>query len=758
MNRIHIAHNPFTVYTEFLINGMQPAEGCKLVSYRESRLQQWVEKLFDELQVLFNGDEHYDITFKGVESDFLDLEEVALKAQATGAEVRLHWEEVPPAEHRLEQIRALWDKVAQHPQISAHVQSNREAREEVEAAFNRDFDVYVVATMSSGKSTLINAMLGTSLLPAANEATTATIARITDNDRMPSGCFCAQRVSSEGKLLDEAENITSKQLIDWNKAEDTFSIHLEGDIKAFRERDNVRLVLTDTPGPNNSQDAEHGKITMKHIMDSKRNPLILYILNGTQLGINDDKILLNMISEAMSKGGKQSKDRFIFVVSKMDGFDPDKENIPDALQRVRTYLESNGIHDPTIYPVSAEFTRLLRLPYTELTRAERSRLQGFTDVFEEVEAMKLNQYMPITEKVKRNLEAKELSEKEVSSGLPAVESMIDEYIDKYNLPHRLKRVHDALNSVINSALNKAELERSLELNEAELKKIQSEINRLEEKKSKGFDAIAFKERLKKERNDLPSEILELLEELRRTIGTRLRENGEKFTGNKNLSEAKHITQAAESNLRSLYTYSMATYETIYEKSQEHIKIKLRKSYENFVRSIFSDANEVVFPTLEKLRNSITELSNNFKLNIEQEHISTRDVVIDQRVVSTSKWYKPWTWGDKKTVDVTKNEEYVNLNEFWENLFTQIDEQFRSLQQDAIQEIENGQNRLVDRMLDFMNHEFDKKFKDLLDSVKKKTATGKTKEEDIAKTRRLLEDINQISDKLKSIISMEYQHA
>ena len=758
MNRIYIAHNPFTVHTEFLINGMQPAEGCKLVSYRESRLQQWVEKLFDELRVLFNGDEHYDITFKGVESDFLDLQEVALKAQAAGAEVRLHWEEVPPAEHRLEQIRALWDKVAQHPQISAHVQSNREAREEVEAAFNRDFDVYVVATMSSGKSTLINAMLGTSLLPAANEATTATIARITDNDRMPSGCFCAQRISSEGKLLDKTENVTSDQLSSWNKAEDTFSIHLEGNIKAFRERDNVRLVLTDTPGPNNSQDAEHGKITMKHIMDSKRNPLILYILNGTQLGINDDKMLLNMISEAMSKGGKQSKDRFIFVVSKMDGFDPDKESIPGALQRVRTYLESNGIHDPTIYPVSAEFTRLLRLPYTELTRAERSRLQGFTDVFEEVEAMNLNQYMPVTEKVKRNLEAKELSEKEVSSGLPAVESMIDEYIDKYNLPHRLKRVHDALNSVINSALNKAELEKSLELDEIELKKIQSEINLLEEKKSKGFDAIAFKERLQKERNDLPIETLGLLEEHRRTIGNRLRETGIIMNGHLKLSEATGIAQTAEANLRNLYTFSMASYEKIHENSQEYTKFELKKSYEIFIKSIFSNADEVKFPALEKLRNTITELSNDFNLNINQEDISTRKVITGQRTVSTSKWYKPWTWGDEEIVNITEKEEYVDLQEFWKKVFIINEKKIRLLEQEAIHEITNGRSILVDRMLEFMNHEFDKKFKNLLDSVKEKTVAGRTKKEDIANTKKLLEDINQFRKELKSIISMEYQHA
>lgn len=762
MNKIHIAHNPFTVHTEFLINDMQPAEGCKLISYRESRLQQWVENLFVELRVLFNGEQHYDITFRGVESDFLDLEEAALKAQATGAKVQLHWEKVAPAEHRLEQIRTLWEEVAQHPQISAHVQSNREAREEVEAAFDRNFDVYVVATMSSGKSTLINAMLGTSLLPAANEATTATIARIADSDQMLDR-FSAQRIGREGELLDEIDNVTADVLAQWNRAPDTFSIHLEGDIKAIRKRDNVRLVLTDTPGPNNSQDAEHSKTTMKHIMDSKRNPLILYILNGTQLGIQDDKNLLNMIAEAMSKGGKQSKDRFIFVVSRMDDFDPEKESIPDALQRIRTYLKSNGISEPTIYPVSAEFTRLLRLPAAVLTKKELSRLHGFTETFEEVEAMNLNQYMPITDRVKRNLEAKKLCLKEVSSGLPAVEAMIDEYIDKYNLPHRLKRVHDALNSVIRSALNEAELMESLDRDKDELRKIRAEIARLEEKKTKGFDTVAFKKRLQKERVDLPAEAMEMLEKHKHSIGTQLRENAIRFQGTEKLSVAKNIVQIAETNFRSLYTSSTAKFEKIYEDSQEKTKLDLKKSYGVFVQEIFNDANEVNFPTLEKLKNSMAALSKDFDFHIAKiakiakEDIQTREVVVGSQKVSTSKWYKPWSWGDEKTVDVMGNEEYIDLGEFWLKLAVQLELPFRSLENAAIHEIENGHGQLVDRMLGFMNHEFDEKFEALLNTVKEKIAAGKSKEEDIIKTKKLLEDISLINNKLNAIISMEHEH-
>ena len=47
------------------------------------------------------------------------------------------------------------------------------------------FEVVVVATMSAGKSTVINALIGKELLHSANEATTATITRIHDKDDLP---------------------------------------------------------------------------------------------------------------------------------------------------------------------------------------------------------------------------------------------------------------------------------------------------------------------------------------------------------------------------------------------------------------------------------------------------------------------------------------------------------------------------------------------------------------------------------------------
>ena len=741
MNTLYIAHNPFTVDTEILVNNIPPADNCKLKNYCERRLQQWVEKLFDDLKVIFNDDQHYHITFKGVESDYLDVAAAAQQARNAGAVVELVWEEVPPAEHRLELIRKLWDDVVAHPEIGRHV--SEDDGHTMEEAFNRDFDVYVVATMSAGKSTLINAMLGTTLLPAANEATTASIVRITDNDQMTDG-FRGQRFN-EADMLDETENVTAQLLKEWNLAKDTFRIELEGNIKAIRETEQVRLVLTDTPGPNNSQNEEHRLITMRQINNTSRNPLILYLLNGTQLGVDDDKRLLKQIAETMSTGGKQSKDRFVFVVNKMDDFDPEVESIPGALERVRIYLESNGIKEPVVHPVSAKFARLLRMDIKNLTTKEREALKGFFKLIDEVPAANLNQYMPVTDLVKRNLASKNLHPREIATGLPAVEAMIEEYIGKYNVPHRIKRAHDALRGVLDRALNEAELIESLNRDEAELENIRVEIARLEEKKKKGFDVRAFKERLKEDRKDLPQEAVEKLKNLRQKIGERLRNYGSIFDGTESRSKAERLVDQAKNDLRALYDSAILDLEAIDAETVQYAKEKLIREYQAFVKNMFSDIDELRFPTFEKLQKCMKEISGNIELDIQEKHVHTERI-------STSKWYKPWTWGDERIY------EHVDLAGLWKSNLKKIDPLFDSLQDAATSEIKSKHTEQVDRMVQFMNEQFEPRFDELLATVKAKTAAGQAKAADMVTTRHMLAEIQGINQRLRSIITLETDHA
>ncbi|MGF7133102.1 ribosome biogenesis GTPase A [Paraburkholderia sp. EB58] len=751
MNKIEIIHNPFIVDTQFLANGQPPAEGCKLSSYKEMRLQVWVEKLFDELSVLFNGDKHFDVTFTGVESDFLDVVAAADVANAGGMQVTVSWNEIDSSEVRLERIRRLMDEATEHPEFNLFISENEEAKRSFDEAFNKDFDVYVVATMSSGKSTLINAMLGRDLLPAANEATTATIARITDNDSMKQR-FTAQRLGAQGQVLASSENVTAETIKDWNTSADTKLIDIEGNIEGIEERTYVRLVLTDTPGPNNSQDEEHQRTTMGFVQDSRRNPLILYVLNASQLGTNDDKHLLGLVAETMRKGGKQSKDRFIFVINKMDVFDPENGEDPaSVLTRVRQYLGSNGIQNPTIYPISANLARLIRKPSDGHTRKERNDYKSMADLFSEEPRMDMLQYMPFTSRVRRNLEEKNLSSLLLGSGLPAVEAMIDEYIDKYNFPHRVKRAYDALTKAIEVGLNETGLIEQLDQDEATLRRVEGEIAVLKARQEKGFETDAYREKVQAEGMELPPAVEAGLVEIEGNVAGMIRAMERDFQRTALVTEAEAMVEKAEETLRFEYKKLINEYEALFVSSQHLIGEELQRNYERYIQALFAGTQDLNLPVLEGIRKKMGDISLN--LTLQRDDIKERRVVKWQREESDSRWYNPFSWTRKKTVNVYGDEEYVDLGEFWKERLTQVETAFTGLIRAARTEIDSGKNKLTNRFVEYMNNEFEPKFNELLDSLRGKIAERKERELALEEARVLHDWIRSFKSKLDQTLAV-----
>lgn len=751
MNKIEIIHNPFIVDTQFLANGLPPAEGCKLSSYKEMRLQVWVEKLFDELTLLFNGAKHFDITFTGVESDFLDVVAAAEVANAGGMQVTVNWQEIDSSEARLERIRGLMDEATEHPEFKLFISENEDAKKCFDEAFDRDFDVYVVATMSSGKSTLINAMLGRDLLPAANEATTATIARITDNDSMKQR-FTARRLDAKGRVLASSDDVTAETIKDWNTSADTKLIDIEGNIEGIEERDSVRLVLTDTPGPNNSQDEEHQRTTMGFVQDSRRNPLILYVLNASQLGTNDDKHLLGLVAETMRKGGKQSKDRFIFVINKMDVFDPENGEDPESvLARVKQYLSSNGIQNPTIYPISANLARLIRKPSDGHTRKERNDYKSMADLFSEEPRMDMLQYMPITSRVKRNLEEKKLSSLLLGSGLPAVEAMIDEYIDKYNFPHRVKRAYDALTKAIEVGLNETGLIEQLDQDEATLRRVEREIKTLKTRQEQGFETGAYRDEVKREGVDLPRDVEDGLAKLEKSLAPFIRDVGRDFEGKVSVKSAEMKVGEAGQALGFEYKKLINAYEALFVSSQDGIREELQKNYERYIQALFEGSQDLNLPILEGIKKKMGDISLNLAVRVED--IKNRSVVVGTREESDRTWYNPISWWRKKTVNVYGEEEFIDLGDLWKERLTQVESAFEQLVQNARNEIETGKNKLIDRFVEYMSKEFEPKFKELLDSLSGKLAEREERKQAIDEAKVLRDWIGNFKAKLDQTLAV-----
>ena len=292
--------------------------------------------------------------------------------------------------------------------------------------------IAVCATMSAGKSTFINALLGKNVLPARNEATTAKITSIFNKDDAKHIIGFVQTNTSDA--TDFCGNVTLKTMDAWNDRSDVSHIFLQGNLDGITNKTFI-IAVHDTPGTNNSKDTSHYDTTMRFLQENQMDALI-FIANATQLCTNDERILL---SEVLKQILVPRNMRIIFVLNKSDLFDPEKEDIVQILNNYRSYLYEIGFANPLIFPVSAKAARFFKTAKNRLVEQLTAREEReFSSFFENFN--KLHDFSTGTQSNIATSETIKIAEKEYPlaqihtalerSGLPQVEHYIGNLFSK----------------------------------------------------------------------------------------------------------------------------------------------------------------------------------------------------------------------------------------------------------------------------------------------------------------------------------------
>lgn len=237
------------------------------------------------------------------------------------------------------------------------------------------YPMLVMATMSSGKSTLINALLGQQILPSMNAACTAKMYSILDDDHETSTKLFITYIDGNNRAIED--NIQEELRIA-NEDDNVSQIFIRVNVKGILNTDKA-LLIVDTPGPNNAQDLSHER-TMYEILCKVTGGLILYVINATQMGINDDK---GMLSNLLAHTDKNENLRVVFVINKVDQIDEEKESLKDIVLNTREYLSRNGFKNPDIIPISALAAGLFKkvLGGELLTKNEYRSFMNFYDLY-----------------------------------------------------------------------------------------------------------------------------------------------------------------------------------------------------------------------------------------------------------------------------------------------------------------------------------------------------------------------------------------
>ena len=757
MKNIKIKYNPYLVTTEITVDGNKPKANSSL-NVGNKRLQEWIEKLPDIIIEEYR-DNSAVIDFTGSKADFEDIQAV-LNANKDKFKAEANLNKTADISDVEKEIDCIFQDIQNGPVPELRDKLIVEA---FQKAKDSKFEINVVATMSSGKSTLINALLGKQLMPAANEATTATIVKIVDTEQEN---FSAIAYDKSGNIVRKIDDVTLEDMKELNGDIKVSTVELKGKIP-FVSSVGMKLVLVDTPGPNNSRDKSHEAMTYQMISDSDKS-LVLYVMNGQQLGINDEKIFLDYVCQSMKEGGKQARERFIFAVNKMDAFNPNPNKdgigcIKRALNDVKTGLEDRGIYNPNIFPVCS-------LPALEKRVADKydseeldlykSRLQKYAELHFD----NYYEFSNLPETVRARISgfmdnANEDEIVEIHTGIVSIEQAVSQYINKYARTTKVSDLVLAFNDKLNELAAVAHIEEAIHKDkeakaalEKQIVQIKNNIQSAQnaQARSKSIDNIDL-------RSVVETEVKRYLDSVKNMFTHMV----SKYSNRVNKMTALQECSKLEKECRAVSLQIKIEIDKILDKAYKETINKTINEYKKYLADLNISVNKsaLIFNPANIVSASLASISSIVADNtetVDKSYYETRTK--DVFVPSTRKWYNPFSWfneGDhyekrNYKAKVEKYVEEVELRKVAEEYLEPFQEHLAEIRENAIMHIVSE----TDRLKKYLKEELakiDKVLNDKLDALTRTESDSKAKAAEIAQKENNLRWLEGIQKRVNDII-------
>lgn len=767
MKKIFIKYNPYNLETELTVDGKKLAQNSKIGEriLPDSRLQEWVEDL-PQLLIDEYNDNDFDIVFHGTLLDFEDLTEVFTHAFERG-ELTAKLDRIPAKETSDKEV--LIDEVFKEIQEGPFEElRDMEIIDAFQHAKSSDFEVCVVATMSTGKSTLINSMLGIKLMPAKQEACTAIITRIKDTE--DDDTWQAEVYNKGNRLIATYENLTYSIMERLNSDEDVSVIKIAGNIP-FVSSEDVSLVLIDTPGPNNARNEEHGKVQSEFLNKSSK-ALVLYIMEGT-FGTDDDNTLLQRVADSMKVGGKQSKDRFIFVVNKMDNRRKEDGSISQTLDKVRTYLKGHGIPNPNLFPAAALPALDIRLMQSgaeidaDTMDETEMKVRKLNRHVQDREPLYLENYAPLPASVREDIKIKldnaktnsdAAAEALIHTGIVSVEAAIRLYVQKYAKTAKIKNIVDTFMHKLEEVGCFEKTKQELAKNREDGERIACQIGVIRKKIDDVKGAQRFRDAVEDAVVEVSDEAREIIDGIVLKYQTKITQKIDGLRGQElDSDDVMDEVSRLENYAKKLEPDFQVELEELIHESLVKTSTVLLQEYKKKLASLTSeiDLHTLAGINIDPLKLmggsvptandfSVTKLMQSKKVEDGQEWVENTD----------KKWYKPWTWFQEKGYYKKKYKtvKFVLANDLAQEFFAPIEDNLGYNGEQAYRHAIKQANRIA--------ASFNKEFERLDGVLKQKLAelesyaTDKTKaEERIKETESRLAWLEEIKKRVTSILEI-----
>ena len=278
-------------------------------------------------------------------------------------------------------------------------------------------NILFTATMSAGKSTLINSLVGQELAYAKKAACTSTVMEFLSAP-VVHPCF---NVLSDNQLY---LNLEANKVRELTKGREK-PCKVVGYFKSQLCRN--KFTLIDTPGVNSSQSPAHKQIARAELLKNDADAIV-YVIPVETYGSEDDYFHLQFIKQ------KVEYKKIFFIVNMMDTCDLEDDTVQEIIDNIVEHLSSIGFENPVVCPISAKAGLLLKRALTgySLSENDEKACRVFISRFLNTE-LDLSKYFPEVREFEfdhdseiklQGIDNEKLKRAYIHTGLPGFERLL----------------------------------------------------------------------------------------------------------------------------------------------------------------------------------------------------------------------------------------------------------------------------------------------------------------------------------------------
>lgn len=520
MIKVNLSYNPYRMKTVLEINGENAIKSSTygaFVKYIDGGipLQTWIDPIphdgwkgFIPAIVQDSGETKLELLFSGREIDFKDLERaIAAQNQDLGDNAV----EVTYKKHLFisdkdlgvnidkavkEMLSKRFSDLVNASNSPLLLEKYKELEESYRRAKSKEFKIIFAGLYSSGKSTLINALIGKELLPTSDETCTAKVCKIKHKKNVQFAQI--QCLDKDDKIIVPLEKFQNPEALsarfdelcpikEPSRPPEIDKIEIYTDLSALYPagfENKFNLVIVDTPGTNSGEGnnnitgEKHIDITIDAIQ-AKEKEMVIIVVDGQDYADESLLRLLGEIDGTVQKDCGGFNDRFLFLMNKCDNKKyATNKGIEVAIEGYANYLKGSGqdsqkrMITPRIFPVCAAPALAIKSGCTDKENVKsqeaQNLLSNYNSFSEHCEApfgaenYHLEDFCSSSEYVRDCLNEKlEVTEDKVAqilihTGLPSVEESIKEYIERYAYPIKVRDLLSSFDSILSEVTGKTE--------------------------------------------------------------------------------------------------------------------------------------------------------------------------------------------------------------------------------------------------------------------------------------------------------------